>query len=410
MAKNKTVVVPEFMRELNKALVLNVVRQERTISRTDIAQRTQLSRSTISTITSELIKEGWLRESGMGESRGGRRPILLTFNYRAGFILGIGVGATHLLALVTDLDAQIKAEIERPFKVADGSEVGLAAIAGIGRDVLAEAGVKASQLIGVGVGVPGPLDYAEGKPVAPPLMPGWNGVPVRAHLQDALEALVFLDNDANLGALGELQYGAGKGIDNLAYVKVATGIGCGIIIDGQIYHGQTGSAGEIGHVTIDENGPPCTCGSYGCLEAMAGGPAIARRAERAIMVGQSTSLKEIAAARPLNAKDVEEAARAGDGLSLQLYQDAGRFIGIAVADLVNLLNPGRVLIGGGVSRAGELILESMRQTAAQRSMRAAINSTVILQAALGRRATALGAVALVLQETFRSPAEDLIRK
>jgi len=324
------------------------------------------------------------------------------------FILGIGVGATHLLSVVTDLDAQILAEIERPFHVAAGAETGLSAIADIGQEALAEANIDTSQLIGIGVGVPGPLDYAEGKPISPPLMPGWSGVPVRDHLQQVLGAPVYLYNDANLGALGELHYGAGKGFDNLAYVKVATGIGSGIIIDGEIYHGQTGSAGEIGHVTIDENGPPCTCGSYGCLEAMSGGPAIARRAERAIMVGQSTSLKEISAERPLTAKDVEDAARLGDSLSLQLYQDAGRFIGIAVADLVNLLNPGRVIIGGGVSQAGELILDSMRRTAAQRSMRAAIERAEIVQATLGRRSTSYGAVALVLQETFRSPAADLI--
>jgi glucokinase-like ROK family protein len=397
------------MRELNKALILNLVRQSREISRTDIARRTRLSRSTVSTIVSELIDEGWLIESGPGKSRGGRRPIILTFNYQAGYALGIGVGATHVIALVTDLEARIAAEIERPFVAADGPEVGLPAIVEIGRDALSQAGVDTSQLLGAGVGVPGPLDRKRGTIVAPPIMPGWHETPVRDRLREAFGTPVYLNNDANLGALGERHYGAGQNVDNLAYIKVATGIGCGIIIDGQIYHGQTGAAGEIGHLTIDEDGPPCKCGSYGCLEAMAGGQAIAQRAELALQAGRPTMLRELSMNGKLTAKDIDHAARKGDALSRQLYQDAGRLIGIAVADLINLLNPGRVIIGGGVSQAGELMLEPLRETACQRSMRATIGSIDIVQSALGRNSTALGAVALVLEETFRSPAEDLIR-
>lgn len=408
MAIKKLAVAPEFMRELNKALILNLVRQERTLSRTDIARRTRLSRSTVSTIVSELIEEGWVAECGTGKSRGGRRPILLAFNYQAGYVLGIGAGATHLLALVTDLDAKILAQIERPFDAAEGPQTGLPAIASIGQDCLDQAGIEASQLIGVGVGVPGPLDFQKGTIVAPPIMPGWSGIPVREQLQEALKAPVYLDNDANLGALGERHYGAGRGLDNLAYIKIATGVGCGLIIDGTIYHGQSGAAGEIGHVTIDEEGPPCKCGSYGCLEAMVGGPAIAQRAMMAIEAGQPTILAESISNGRLTAQDVDRAARQGDQLSQQLFRTAGRLVGIAVADVINLLNPGRVIIGGGVSQAGELILESLRETANQRSMRAAIGSADIVQAQLGRLSTALGAVALVLEETFRSPARDFL--
>jgi glucokinase-like ROK family protein len=405
----KSVIAPKFVREQNKVLVLNLVRQEGSISRADIARRTRLSRSTVSAIVNELMGEGWLIESGTGKSRGGRRPILLTFNYQAGYVLGIDAGATHLLALVTDLGAQILAEIERPFDVADGPEAGLLEIARIGRDALAQAGVDAPLLMGIGASVPGPLDHSRGTIVSPPIMPGWSNAPVRDHLHQAFGVPVYLDNDANLGALGELGFGAGKGFENLAYIKVATGIGCGIVVGGQIYHGQTGAAGEIGHITIDEDGPPCKCGSYGCLEAMAGGPAIAQRAMMAIRAGQPTTLRESASNGRLTAREVALAGSEGDPLSRQLYRDAGRLLGIAVADVINLLNPGRVIIGGGVSQAGELILKSLRETAHERSVRAAITSTDIVQAALGRRSTALGAVALVLEETFSSPVEGLTK-
>jgi glucokinase-like ROK family protein len=404
----RPVVALEFVRELNKVLVLNLIRQERTISRTDIARRIHLSRSTVSAIVNDLLAEEWLVESGTGKSRGGRRPILLSFNYQAGYILGIDAGATHLLAAVTDLDAKVVAEIERPFDVSAGPEAGLETIVDIVGEILTETGLGLSQLIGIGVGLPGPLDYAHGTVVAPPIMPGWHNFPVRDRLEGAFGVPVYVDNDANLGALGEYSYGAGKGVDNLAFVKVATGIGCGIIVSGQIYHGQTGAAGEIGHVTMAEDGPPCTCGSYGCLEAMAGGPAIAQRAAQAIQVGQSTMLRSMISNGNLTAKLVEQAARQGDPLAVQLYADAGRLIGLAVANVINLLNPGRVIIGGGVSEAGELILASLRDTARQHSMRAAVGATDIVQAILGHRSSALGAVALVLQETFRSPAVDLV--
>lgn len=408
MEAKRPVVALEFVRELNKVLVLNLIRQERTISRTDIARRVHLSRSTVSAIVNELLAEEWLVESGTGKSRGGRRPILLSFNYQAGYIVGVDAGATHLLAVVTDLDAKVVDEIERPFDVSAGPETGLEAIIGIVREILVETGLELSRLIGIGVGLPGPLDYAHGTVVAPPIMPGWHDFPVRDRLEAAFGVPVYVDNDANLGALGEYSYGAGRGVDNLAFVKVATGIGCGIIVGGQIYHGQTGAAGEIGHVTMAEDGPPCTCGSYGCLEAMAGGPAIAQRAAQAIQVGQSTMLRSMVSNGNLTAKLVEQAARRGDPLAVQLYADAGRLIGLAVANVINLLNPGRVIIGGGVSEAGELILASLRDTACQRSMRAAVGATDIVQAILGHRSSALGAVALVLSETFRSPAVDLV--
>jgi glucokinase-like ROK family protein len=409
VARYASVTAPHLMRESNKALVLNFIRRERTISRTGIARRVRLSRSTVSAIVTELMDEGWLVESGTGKSQGGRRPILLTFNYQAGYVLGIDVGATHLLALVTDLNARIISEVEQLFDVIAGPEIGLPAIVAIGHEALAQAGIDVSRLVGICVGVPGPLDYARGTVIAPPIMPGWDEVPVRDRMQEIFGAPVYLDNDANLGAFGELHYGAGQGVESLAYIKVATGIGYGIIIGGQIYHGQTGSAGEIGHVMIDEDGPPCKCGSYGCLEAMASGPAIAQRAMLAIQVGQPSILGQVVSHNGcLAAEDVARAALEGDALSQRLYRDAGRLIGIGVADLMNLLNPGRVIVGGGVAQAGELLLASLRETACQRTVRAAGENVDIVQAALGHRSSALGAVALVIRETFRNPVGDLM--
>jgi glucokinase-like ROK family protein len=395
---------PHLMRELNKDLILNVIREERLISRAEIAKRTRLSRSTVSSIVDKLLETGFIREQGIGESRGGRRPILLDFNPRAGFVVGLDIGATHLLAVVADLQATLLVTLEEPFSIEVGPERGLSQAVHMVEAALEQAGVSRSHVLGVGVAVPGPVDYAAGMVVSPPIMPGWDRVPIRDRLQGALGLPVYLDNDANLGALGEYAYGAGKNVPNLAYIKVGTGIGCGLIIDGRIYHGQRGYAGEIGHLTIDENGPPCRCGSFGCLESMASAEAIVRRAEMAMQAGQHTHLSPH---RRLTATDIARAAREGDALSRQLFEEAGRHIGVALAGLVNLFNPGRVIVGVGADETSDLLLDPVQRTVEARAMAGALADTRIVPAQLRREAVAAGAVALVLDQTFRNPATAL---
>jgi len=393
-----------LMRELNRSLILNLIRQEGAVSRAAIAKRTNLSRSTVSSIISDLLGKNLITEIGRGRSSGGRRPILINFNYDAGYVVGVDLGATHILVLVTDLNGEAVARQETDFAISVGPEIGLKKAADVIRRSLEHAGVRIDQVVGLGMGVPGPVEYAQGRVVSPPIMPGWHGVALRDRLAADLGVPVYMDNDANLGALGERWRGAGKGHSNLVYIKVGTGIGCGLILDGELYRGDVGSAGEIGHVTIDENGPPCKCGSYGCLESMAGGPAIALRAQQAIRAGQTTSLSGVQPIESITARDVALAARAGDRLAQQLFAEAGKHIGVALASLANLLNPGLIIIGGGVAQAGDLILEPIRRTVEQRALPAVVQNTQIIQSALGRDATAMGAVSLALNEVFRSPA------
>jgi glucokinase-like ROK family protein len=241
--------------------------------------------------------------------------------------------------------------------------------------------------------------------VAPPIMPGWDGFPIRDRLAAKWGRPIFVDNDADLGALGEGTFGAGRGEPNLAYIKVGTGIGCGILLDGHIYRGVHGTAGEIGHITISEDGPPCTCGNYGCLEAMAGGRAIAQRAQLAIKAGQRTSLTTLNHDADVSAWDVAQAAQKGDVVSQQLLSDAGRHIGNALSSLINLLNPGLVLVGGGVAGAGEFLINPIRAAVQERSMRASLQSTRIELATLGPKSVILGAVSLALTQTFKSTVE-----
>lgn len=225
----------------------------------------------------------------------------------------------------------------------------------------------------------------------PPIMPGWDGFPIRAQLENLWHHPISLGNDAELGALGEWAYGAGRGENNLAYIKVGTGVGAGLLMAGRIYRGASGTAGEIGHITIERDGPECTCGNYGCLEAMAGGMAIARKARQAVEHGRRTQLSAIAPDKIL-AVDVAHAAQQGDLVSQQIITETGKYLGIAIASLVNIFNPGMVVIGGGVAQLGDLLLEPIRKTVLERSLHSAAKEVRITSAVLGRRASAMGAV------------------
>jgi len=384
-----------MMREFNQSLVLNLIRQAGRISRADIAKRLHLSRSTVSSIINDLIADNLVREVGAGHSQGGRRPILLEFNGQAGYVVGVDVGATHILALLTDLQAQPVVRLEGPFEVEEGPETGLEHIVELIEQALEKAGVGMERVVGVGVGVPGPLDFGTGKTIFPPIMPGWHDIPLRERLQKRLGKPVHLDNDANLGAIAEYWWGAGRGAHNVAFVKVGTGIGCGLILEGHIYRGEIGSAGEIGHAVIDEDGPPCRCGSTGCLEAMASAPAIVQAFREASTRADQPSAMTIT--------DLIAAARDGDTTARRIFALAGRRIGTALTSLVNILNPGIIVIGGGVARAGAFFMEPLRETVRRCALPVAASSTRVVESKLGPEAVAIGAVTAILQEFFSGP-------
>lgn len=398
---------PRRMREHNRLLVLNSVREHGPIARVAVAQRTGLSRTAISSIMHELLAEGLVREgeTASATSAGGRRAILMHFNAAAGYILGVDMGRTHLTLLLTDLAAQVVARRSGPFQADLGPEACLARLVGDLNCFLADQHVDWAQVIGIGMGIPGPMDAGLQRLVAPPRMPGWNGVDVQRTLKARLNVPIYVDNDANMGALGESRYGAGRGISDLAYIKIGTGIGGSLVIGGQVYRGSRGSAGEIGHVTIDENGAACSCGNRGCLEAVASAEAIVADARAGMSLrlsgplahGATGALDELA--HP-DVADVVCAALAGDAASRAAIQRAGEHVGVALAGLVNLTNPSLILVDGGVARAGELLLEPIRRAVAARSLAIASQHARIVVGELHDNAIALGAVATVTDAAF----------
>lgn len=384
------------VKNLNKHVVIDLIRfTSGGVARVDLARELGLTRAAVTAIVDDLLAMELVREVE-GHRPAGRKPIVLDINPDRSRVIGIDMGATHVTMVLADCSARVLREEEEPLSIHEGPEICLRIVNRLVNRVLSEEGITLDQIGAVGVGVPGPVIAETGVVSGPPIMPGWDGYPIKDSLQNLWHCPVSVSNDAELGALGEWAYGVGREVNNVVYIKVGTGIGAGLLLNGQIYRGVTGTAGEIGHITIDEDGPVCTCGNRGCLEAVAGGGAIAKRAVTAIQHGQRTRLVDIHPVERITARDVVAAARRGDLFAQQLITDAGRHLGTAIASLVNLVNPEMVVIGGGMSQCGDLLLDPIRRTVNQRSLIVASKAVRVTASLLGRRSSGMGAVVQAL--------------
>jgi glucokinase len=305
--------------------------------------------------------------------------------------LGVDLGGTKILTAVVDETGRVAARVRAPTPQTGPAAV-VEAIAASADRALAAAGVPRGALRAAGVGAPGPADPVTGTVFAPPNLPGWGDVPLADLLRARLEVPVAVENDANAAALGEHWLGAGRGVDDLLYITVGTGIGGGLILRGELYAGVSGTAGEVGHMVIVADGPRCACGRLGCLEAVASGRAIAREARAALDAGRPSVLAAVAA-DALDAQAVARAAAEGDPLAREVFARAARYLGLAVANLVHLLNPALVVVGGGVAQAGALLLAPVRRIVESEAFARPAAAVRIVPAALGPDAGALGAAA-----------------
>ena len=344
--------------------LLRHVRKGRARSRAELVALTGASRNTISARVDQLIEANLLEEGGRGWSTGGRPPTILQFNSRAGCVLAVDLGVTSVDVAVTDLSAQVLATVGHPIDIADGPGPVLAEVDRLAQKVLADAGLAPADVRAVGVGVPGPVEFSTGRPSHPPIMPGWHDHPIPGAFA-RYECPVYVDNDVNVMALGEL--GVADSADDVLVVKVGTGIGCGVIVEGRVYRGAQGSAGDIGHIYVarpDGRTVLCRCGNENCLEAIAGGGALLRDALAAGLPVTST-------------RQVIELADHGDGAAVELVRNSGRTIGTVLAALVNFFNPHRIVMTGGVAQAGLPLLAGIRETVYRRSMPLAARSLEI---------------------------------
>jgi predicted NBD/HSP70 family sugar kinase len=383
----------ESLRRLNRLRVIRALRDEGQISRAEIARRTGLSRSTVSSLVADLQADGLVVERPEPGSaygvQGGRPPILLSFDASAGAAVGIDFGHSHLRVAVSDLASTILAERKMPMDTDHDAYEGLDIAAELVTETLADAGVPRSAVIGAGMGLPGPIERNEGTVGSSAILPGWIGMTAATEMRSRLEIPVMVDNDANLGALAEAAFGAGREAGDLIYVKVSSGIGAGLILNGRLYRGSAGLAGELGHVLVDPDGIVCRCGNRGCLETVAA-------------TGALVDLLRRSHGEDLTVEAMLEAAHAGDLGCRRVIHDAGRALGGVIATLLNVLNPELLVVGGDLAAAGDLLLDGVRESVSRAALPETWRGAVVVAGVLGERAQVLGALALVVSEADRA--------
>jgi len=362
-------------------------------TRRQLADATGLGRSTVAQRVDALIASELVGSAGEATSSGGRPPTQFAFNPAARVVLAADVGATHVRLAMTDLAATIIASEVVDLDVGLGPAAVLGWIVEHGRALLSSAGRHPSDLAGVGIGLPGPVEHATGRPTNPPIMPGWDGFDVPAFVRAALDVVVVVDNDVNVMALGEHAIGF-RDVDHLMFIKVATGIGSGIISDGELRRGAQGAAGDLGHIQVPHDvDAVCRCGNVGCLEAVASGAAVAARLS-------SMGVDAV------SSRDVASLVRGGSVPATRLVREAGRTIGEVLASAVSLLNPSVIVIGGSLSQAGDPLLAGVREVVYRRSLPLATSRLQIVQASAGDRSGIVGAAVLVIDHVLSPAAVD----
>lgn len=377
--------------------VLDLVRSSAANTRPEITRLSGLGRNVVTHRVAQLLDAGLLEDGALGQSTGGRAPRELRFRASAGHVLVAELGATSISVALSDLSGRLCSQVTEPSDVTDGPEPILGRVVELFEGLLREHDVT---VWGVGIGLPGPVEFTTGTPVAPPIMPGWDGYDVRGHFSSRFDCPTWVDNDVNVMALGELRDGLARGHADIFYVKVGSGIGAGLVSGGNLHRGAQGCAGDIGHIaTVGGSEVVCRCGQIGCLEAVAGGAALAREGRLAVERGLSPFLAKLPdGSSTITSADVGRAALHGDPRSVELVTQSARLVGETLSQLVNFFNPSLILLGGGVTDVGDLYLATVRQMIFSRSLPLATRSLLIERSPLGDRAGLKGAAFMVIDE------------
>jgi predicted NBD/HSP70 family sugar kinase len=379
----------QSLRDANRRLVIEALSQRGVASRAEIARITGLSRSTVSSLVTDLQRAGLVTErtadapSEVGQV--GRPPVLIALDRSAGAVVGVDFGHSHIAVAVADLSHTVLAETWESIDVDHNSVEGMDTAARMVEQALTEADVDRAQVLGVGMGMPGPISGDRQVVGSPSILPSWVGINAAVEMERRLSLPVRVENDANLGALAEWMWGAGRGFTDIAYIKASSGVGAGLVVGGRLHRGVGGTAGEIGHTHFRDEGDVCRCGNRGCVETVARTDVI-------------TSSISVGRGRELTVAEVIDLARAGDPPARRVIGDAGRYIGVAVANLCNLLNPQRVIVGGELSVAGEVLLGPLSDSLSRYAIPTAASDVSVVTGELGKRAEVMGALALVLRE------------
>ena len=380
--------------------IISFAIKKETFSRSELAEALDLSRSALDIKLGLLLKYKLLTQGELLDSTGGRAPREVRFNQNAGYVLVIEMGATEGLIGIADLAGKVLESSNVNFDISDGPQKVLRTVQeGINKAIAKHA----NQLWGIGIGLPGPVEYASGMLIAPPIMPGWDRFPVREFLEKKYNVPVWVDNEVNLMALGESRAGAGRGVHSIVYIKIGTGIGGGLVYQGQLLHGESGSAGDIGHLKVNSQSEiVCRCGKRGCLEALAGAPAILREGVKYAKNSESKYLANaLKSKKTIDISLLSEAILAGDSKSIKIANDVGALVGSAIAQILFLFNPSKVIIGGRVSVLGNELLSSIRRTVYDEASALSTRNLSIEISNISREVGLKGAGYLVLEELIK---------
>lgn len=393
-----------LVRQMNLSVILHRLLERAPLSRAALAEMTGLNKATVSSLVRELLDHRFVRETGIDSAGTGRPAVLLELNPEAGCILSAEIGVDFVSVVRTDFSAAITWRHHERITPNSGQSVILQRTSQLLQEAVAASREACSTLFGISVGVPGLIDQESGQLLFAPNL-GWRDVPVGVLLRDTFDVPVFVDNEANMAALGEHFFGAAQGFQEVLYISAGVGLGGGIVRGGRLFKGATGYAGEFGHITLDPNGELCACGNHGCWETMVSQAALFRHVRRALAGGTPSTLGELGGGdlEQLTVPMVVEAARAGDTVALEALARIGQALGVGIASLVNALNPELVVFGGILSLGGEWLLPAMQEELQRRALPWPSGTTKVVLADNGVDACVLGGVATVVQAVLSQP-------
>ncbi|MDU2490993.1 MAG: ROK family transcriptional regulator [Clostridium celatum] len=391
----------ELMKQLNVSAVLKVIKDNGSLSRAEIAKLTGLTPASVTNITKFLIEDNFLMESKIGESSGGRPPIILEFNPDARYVIGVGIGVGVIDVVITNLSASII--IKREMRIEEERydyDLVFKKLVNLINEVVKSSKIDKEKILGVGVALHGIVNAKTGISIHA-LYYGWKNEDIKEKLEEELDLTVYVDNDVRAMSLGESWFGATKDIANFVTLNISNGIGAGIIINNMPYYGVDFSAGEIGHIVVEADGDKCNCGNYGCLETVASNNNIIKKAIKLIKQGVNSSLsKDIDNINNLSIEDICKAANDGDELSITILKEAARYIGIAITNLINILNPTAIVVVGEIFENTTHTIETLSEIVKNRGLKLSSENVRIIRSLLGRDAAVVGAATLVIKEIF----------
>lgn len=388
-------------RGTRKLQILNIIRRSGAVSRHDIAKVTHLSKGTVGEAVDDLLHRGFIREIGLGESSGGRKPVLLELKPEAAYAIGVDFEATSIMAVVVDFTGNLIASVKGKIETEDDKLTIVRKIIESIHQVIDKSGISTEKMLGIGLGVPGLIDSRKGISISYYSLPGWRDVHIGDLVRLEFELPTYIEKNMRTMALAEKWFGQARNVDNMICLGVRSGIGLGVVVDGKLFRGVSESAGEIGHMTVDRTGPKCMCGNRGCLQELASGRAIVARIKKRMKNGESSKIDKLVKGnwKKITPEIVIQAAKSGDGIALEIAKETGEYLGLAIANIINLFNPELIILAGNLVSAGELILSRIRETVEERALEVPRKVVRITLSELGDNIGALGAAALIMCES-----------